>query len=176
LDLDPSQLHRLAAGLGSDVPFFLRGGRALGLGRGDEISPLPDLPELALVVAVPAVSISTAEVYDRLDPRLTWDRQEATVYAFAAELRGRPEWRLLKNDLQETVIGGWPEVGEVLRMLKASRPLHAAVSGSGAAGFAIFDDSETARAAAATLPEGWWKHVGATTTRRQARLSVGAEE
>jgi len=57
----------IAAGLGSDVPFFLFGGRALGCGRGEEVYPLPDLPSRSCLVVFPGFSQSTREAYDAFD-------------------------------------------------------------------------------------------------------------
>ena len=56
-------LREVAAGLGADVPFFLSGGTALGLGRGEEIYPLVDLPSHAVVIVRPPFGVSTAEAY-----------------------------------------------------------------------------------------------------------------
>jgi 4-diphosphocytidyl-2-C-methyl-D-erythritol kinase len=67
-------LHRLveiAAQLGSDVPFFLFGGTALGIGRGSEVYPLPDFPARHALVVSPQVHVSTAEAYRALDRELT---------------------------------------------------------------------------------------------------------
>ena len=58
-----SQLTDLAATLGSDVPFFLSGGTALGLGRGDEVYPLADLPRHWIVLLVPGFGVSSADAY-----------------------------------------------------------------------------------------------------------------
>ena len=51
--LHPMRLLEIASGLGADVPFFLLGGRALGIGKGDEIYPLPDIAKLALLIVSP---------------------------------------------------------------------------------------------------------------------------
>jgi len=56
-------LREVAAGLGADVPFFLSGGTALGLGRGEEIYPLVDLPPHWIVIVRPPFGVSTAEAY-----------------------------------------------------------------------------------------------------------------
>ena len=61
--LDLACRVELAAGLGSDVPFFLWGGRALGCGRGEEIYPLGDLPPRPCLIVFPGFSVSTAEAY-----------------------------------------------------------------------------------------------------------------
>ena len=172
--LDGMGLHRLASGLGSDVPFFLHGGLALGIGRGDEVFPLPDQEPLAVVVTVPDTRVSSAEAYDRLGSRLTSTRPEGNLYAFAAGLRGRLDWRVVTNELEDAVVTGWPEVGEGLRILRSCGSLHASLSGSGAASYAVFDDPMAARRAAAELPSEWFAHVGGTLQRRVARLEVEA--
>src|SRR5271165_3497654 len=62
--IDPVRLLAIAASLGADVPFFLFGGCALGVGRGDEIYPLPELPKLSYLVVSPnAVHVPTADAY-----------------------------------------------------------------------------------------------------------------
>jgi 4-diphosphocytidyl-2-C-methyl-D-erythritol kinase len=69
----------LAAEVGSDVPLFLIGGAVLGLGRGEEVYPLPDLPCYECVVATPAVSVSTPQAFR------DWDEQRAADLTPAAE-------------------------------------------------------------------------------------------
>ena len=66
--LDRERLRAVAAAVGSDVPFFLAGGTALATGRGEKVTPLDDLPETPVLVAVPAVEVSTAEVYRAWTP------------------------------------------------------------------------------------------------------------
>ncbi len=70
LALDPSARLALAAQVGSDVPLFLLGGSVLGLGRGEEVYPLADLPVTPCVVAVPSVGVSTATAFRALDERM----------------------------------------------------------------------------------------------------------
>ncbi len=173
-NLDGEGLHRLAAMLGSDVPFFLYGGTALGIGRGDEVFPLPDQAVLAAVVAVPKMRVSTADAYRSFDAELTSNPQKGNLYAFAAGLRGKLDWRAMTNELEEVVVKSWPEVGEGLRILRSGSPLHASLSGSGAAGFAVFGDPAAARRAAEMLPADWFVHVGSTLPRSSARLVVEA--
>jgi 4-diphosphocytidyl-2-C-methyl-D-erythritol kinase len=54
---------RIAAEVGSDVPLFLIGGAVLGVGRGEEVYPMPDLPETACVVALPEIGVSTPQAF-----------------------------------------------------------------------------------------------------------------
>jgi 4-diphosphocytidyl-2-C-methyl-D-erythritol kinase len=68
LGLAPAELARLGAQLGADVPFFLLGGTALGRGRGDEVTPLPDVPPQRLLLVVPGrrQARKTAAMYAHL--------------------------------------------------------------------------------------------------------------
>ena len=67
----PSQERlALAAKVGSDVPLFLLGGTVLGLGRGEEVYPLPDSAPLACVLALPEVGVSTAQAFRDLDAQM----------------------------------------------------------------------------------------------------------
>ena len=63
----------LAAEVGSDVPLFLLGGAVLGLGRGEQVVPLPDLPATACLVVVPEVGVSTPQAFR------DWDARQGTV-------------------------------------------------------------------------------------------------
>jgi 4-diphosphocytidyl-2-C-methyl-D-erythritol kinase len=62
---------RLAAEIGSDVPLFLLGGAVMGLGRGELVAPMPDLPRTFCVVAVPGVGVSTPTAFKEWDARRT---------------------------------------------------------------------------------------------------------
>jgi 4-diphosphocytidyl-2-C-methyl-D-erythritol kinase len=79
----PARL-RIAAEVGSDLPLFLVGGTTLGVGHGEEVYPLPDLPSVAMVVVTPEVGVSTPQAFADWDALLSGDR--------AAELRsaGQP--------------------------------------------------------------------------------------
>jgi 4-diphosphocytidyl-2-C-methyl-D-erythritol kinase len=82
------RLAELGAQLGSDVPFFLLGGTALGLGRGTELYPLPDLPASRGLVVAPDVHSSTAESYRALGRGLTFDSRSRSINSFQAFVWG----------------------------------------------------------------------------------------
>ncbi len=73
---------RIAAEVGSDLPLFLVGGTVLGVGRGEEVYPLPDLPAMACVVATPEIGVSTPKAF------ADWDAMmEGASVLQAVELR-----------------------------------------------------------------------------------------
>jgi 4-diphosphocytidyl-2-C-methyl-D-erythritol kinase len=98
--LPKAERLRLAAEVGSDVPLFLMGGTVLGLGRGEQVYPLPDLEALACVVAVPVVGVSTGLAFRELDKRM-WPvpqglkpqppKEDAAGRAEARPLQGRSD-------------------------------------------------------------------------------------
>ena len=70
---------RVAAEVGSDVPLFLMGGAVLGLGRGEEVSPLADIPAIPCVVAVPEIGVSTPAAFREWDARHAALTREASA-------------------------------------------------------------------------------------------------
>jgi 4-diphosphocytidyl-2-C-methyl-D-erythritol kinase len=182
LRLERKVLRMIASELGSDVPFFLEGGLALATGRGEIVLPLADLPAHTVLLCVPPIEVSTREIYRQFDrfPQLTSDTSDATVDLFTAGLEEHvecaPPWHSLKNDLEPVVVENWPEVGRIVGALKAADPLLAAVSGSGAAAFALFADLESARAGAAGLEDHWNVYITSTTGRARGRPEVKTED
>jgi 4-diphosphocytidyl-2-C-methyl-D-erythritol kinase len=71
------QKLRIAAEVGSDLPLFLMGGTVLGVGRGEEVYPLPDLTSFALVVATPDIGVSTPQAFAEWDQML--DNQQESI-------------------------------------------------------------------------------------------------
>jgi len=130
-------LRDVAGTIGADVPYFLSGGTALGLGRGEEIYPLVDLPTHWIVIVQPPYGIFTAEAYAWYDE----DR--------AAGLREPREPQMLPvpwptraaqmiNDLEPPVVRRHPEIGAFKTVLREAGAVAAAMSGSGSAVFGLF--------------------------------------
>ncbi len=174
LDLLPSDLCRLAAELGSDVPFFLHGGLGFGVGRGEEVLPLDDLPPFGVLLLVPPVEVSTAEVFSRLQPG-PWKRQDDRVYAGITDGTPAIEWSAAFNDLERVVCEGWPLVGEALECVKRLGPVFSTVSGSGATVFGVFDSVDMAAQAAVGLEGQWRIEVVRMLGRTGARPEVVLE-
>jgi 4-diphosphocytidyl-2-C-methyl-D-erythritol kinase len=151
---------RLAETLGSDVPFFLLGGTAVGLGRGTELYPLPDQPAHHALVISTGVHVSTAEAYRALGHNVTdalTSRQQSPILrefqtvAWALN-RSRLEQLPLKNDFEKAVFKLHPELGATVRKLRRLGARPAVMTGSGSAIFGVFGNAQETRAAARHFP------------------------
>lgn len=164
LDVDLPTLSRLASRLGADVPFFLVGGTALGLGRGDDIYPLTDLPRTYVVVVRPKFGVSTVEAYGWYDD----EPKRTTREPARRPLPDRwPEWSLsLRNDLEPAVIRHHPTIARIKHALVDAGAVVAAMSGSGSAVFGLFERLDAARRTAADLSRPGWQVVCARTLSR----------
>jgi 4-diphosphocytidyl-2-C-methyl-D-erythritol kinase len=175
LGLDPVDLHRLARRLGADVPYFLVGGTALGLGRGDEVYPLRRQVRGHVVVVDPGVPVSTARVFSRVDERLTPRMNSNSIFTFVSrELEGAGAYRVLVNDLEEAALEEAPALREqvvrVRDVLWREGARCAALSGSGSSFFGLFGGARAARRAAAALEsEGFRASVARTLTHDEYR-------
>lgn len=145
LDLPFSFLHSLAAQLGTDVPFCLRGGTALGRGRGEKLEALPAFPFSYLVVAKPPFEVLTSEAYRRID---SFRRNLRPPSSLISALHKGDLRNIGKNlyDAFETLMAEWhPEILESKRKALEEGALGALMTGSGSAVFAIAEDKESAQ-------------------------------
>jgi 4-diphosphocytidyl-2-C-methyl-D-erythritol kinase len=160
-------LREIAAGVGADVPFFLSGGTALGLGRGEEIYPLVDLPPHWVVIVQPPYGVSTAEAY-------TWyDEDRAAGLREVRELQMLPvPWPTraaqMINDLEPPVARRHPEIGALKTSLRESGAVAAAMSGSGSAVFGLFRTRSAAARALRPLSRGGSRALLTRTLSRAA--------
>ena len=124
----------IAAGLGSDVPFFLLGGAALGVGRGTEVYELPEGKRDWLVLAYPGVHVNTAQAYARLDARSSLtERQETNkIYSFCASSWDRRGVRPV-NDFEPVVFASYPQIARLKKWIVAEGASPVLMSGSGSA-------------------------------------------
>jgi 4-diphosphocytidyl-2-C-methyl-D-erythritol kinase len=161
----------VAAGLGADVPFFLLGGTALGVSRGEELYALPDGPNLNLVLALPPTGMPTAEAYRRLDSQLTPPGGALRISALVhALVEGRLSERLLFNDFEPVNRDAGPENEAARHALEAAGAIRVIPAGSGAAWVGFFPDREGAVAAQRRLiRRGVNAICTASITRREYR-------
>ena len=141
------QLDALAATLGSDVPFMLHGGCALGVGRGEVLSPVMIRGSFHWVFATFDEGLSTAQIYEKIDEMRGLEFEEAPevpTELLSALARGDAPalGRLLHNDLQLAATTSRPQLGRVLEQGIDSGALGAIISGSGpTCAFLVRDES-----------------------------------
>ena len=156
--LSVETLIELAGRIGSDVPFFLLGGTAAGIGRGTELYPLPDLPNKPALLVTPGLHVSTTDAYRALNRELTNHAPSSSINSFQAvawRLEGSPpgeSWRCV-NDFESVVFSEYPQLrsikGKLLKL--GARP--ALMTGSGSTLFGVFESRELRDKAVAFLKE-----------------------
>jgi 4-diphosphocytidyl-2-C-methyl-D-erythritol kinase len=176
--LSPPECLRVAAEIGSDVPLFLLGGAVVGVGRGEEVYPLPDIPSLPCVLALPEIGVSTPQAYrdwDALTPggrSATIDKLSRSIAVAFGEPHSSGVFSLredraedpllalvrtgIENDFEQVVFPQYPSLGEIKRILVGGSraedaAIHAGLSGSGSALFGLYRTTEAALAALARL-------------------------
>jgi 4-diphosphocytidyl-2-C-methyl-D-erythritol kinase len=148
-----ARLLEIAAGLGADVPFFLFGGRALAVSRGDEIYPLPNAPKQTVLVVSPRdIGVSTKDAFQWISAELTKRPEPPKIWGFCALCWSR-QGSGLSNDFEGPVFDRHPRLGEIREGLLKRGAADAALAGSGSAVFGIFRNPARARRAARAFPE-----------------------
>ncbi len=172
------ELAALGTRLGADVPFFFHGGTALGTGRGTEISPLAERAKLCLLVITPGVKIETAAAYKALNaPALTKPNRPVKLpISRTAATAARALADELTNDFAPVVYRLQPEIARASAALLQVGARTAALSGSGASVYGIFDSQQAQLRAQTALADesGWQVFPCATLARAEYNRALGA--
>lgn len=152
LHLSVEKLERLGAKLGSDVPFCVAGGTALATGRGEILTPLPDLPPLQLVLAKPVLEISTPWAYREFDKQKNVVHPDIEGMVQAVQT-GDVQGVLQRcgNVLEPVTAGAHPEIREIRQQMLQNGAGPVMMSGSGPTVFGILKDKETGEKIAGIL-------------------------
>jgi 4-diphosphocytidyl-2-C-methyl-D-erythritol kinase len=199
--MEGALLTEIASGLGADVPFFLHGGRALGIGRGDEIYPLPEIAKRSVLVVSPRnITVPTVDAYQwlRLEPsqtgsglylepsqtgsglylepsqRLTKRSGPTKLWRFCA-LCWSPQGGALSNDFEAAVFPRFSRLAAIKRELLRQGAAGASLAGSGSAVFGIFQNPAMARRAARAFPNDQ-VFVCSTLSRTEFRRKLAAPD
>jgi 4-diphosphocytidyl-2-C-methyl-D-erythritol kinase len=173
--LSAPERFQLAARLGSDVPFFLWGGRCLGTGRGEEVYPLWDLPRRYCLIVFPGFAVSTSGAYRAAGRRLglTESPRVSKIVGFGARPHFSLEsWGPAENDFEQVVFARWPELARLKRQLVRAGAEIASLTGSGSALFGLFDSPRTLARAAGLIPRGWKPYSTRTLSRAEYLTAV----
>jgi 4-diphosphocytidyl-2-C-methyl-D-erythritol kinase len=161
--LTPAELHDVAAGLGSDVPYFLLGGTAWGGGRGERLVSLPELPELPVTVLMPAAMLPTPAVFAALSAEERTERPAHGDRWWSAAMTHCDAGRLatlMRNRLTAPARRLCPELERLVLWLEdAGIPSVMSGSGSSCVALGMVEPPHGVQA---------WK----TTLRTRARLDV----
>ena len=175
-----ARLMEIASSLGADVPFFLFGGRALGVGRGDEIYPLPDIAKMTVLVVSPQeIHVPTADAYRWVKApaysgsTLTKGAANSKLFEFCALCWSAQESGL-SNDFERPVFRRHPRLDRIKRALLWGGATEASLAGSGSAVFGVFPSPAMARRAAVGFPNDQTFVCETVSRDRYARMVKGA--
>jgi len=162
LGMSIDALAELGLRLGADVPVFVRGYAAWGEGVGEDLIPLPDLPEPWYLVVAPPCHVATGAVFS--SPDLTRDNKTITIADFVA---GQQD-----NHCLPVVLAMYPQIGEALDAV-AEYAGSAKLTGTGACVFGAFADESEARNAAEKLSVKWPTFVAKGMNQSPAHRALG---
>ncbi len=150
-----AKLAELAADLGSDVPFFLLGGTAVGLGRGTEIYPLPDYESRPVLLITPGIHSSTAAAYAALKrkPKDPTSDSKPDDFQWVA-WRGSNNF---VNDFEPVVFRQHPQLKSIKGKLLEFGAQPALMSGSGSSVFGVFEDRPSRDRAERWFQKEWFQ-------------------
>lgn len=155
--LSPVELAQIGERVGSDLPFCVLGGAALAQGRGELLTPLPPLPPCHIVICKPPFSISTPQLFARVNVRKIVRRPDTagvTAALAAGDLAGvaRRMYNVFEDVLQPRRLA---EINEIKSALIDCGALGASMSGSGPSVFGLFEDGARAQDACSRLRESY---------------------
>jgi 4-diphosphocytidyl-2-C-methyl-D-erythritol kinase len=134
------KLSHIAEQLGSDVPFFVLGGTAAGIGRGSELFPLSDAPPQSGLLVAPGIHVNTAHAYRDLSPRLTTELQQNKIFSFQSLTWDTGNLASARNDFEAVVFEQHPKLAALKKRLVRAGATAAMMSGSGSALYGLFRD------------------------------------
>lgn len=160
LNLEDEELEEIGATIGSDVPFFIRGGTQRGQGRGEKLTPLRGWYGHPILLVNPGEGLSTAYVYGQVESngKIPVEELAHGIDANLGQVTG-----LMQNQLETVAVTLQPKLRQIKKELMDLGAVHAMVSGSGPTVFGIFKDRETVKKAQRML-EAAYPFVYATDT------------
>ena len=146
--LNPAELRRIGLAVGSDVPYCIAGGNALAEGRGEILTPLPAMPECTVVICKPSFSVSTPELFGRIDSHPTRTHPDTGGLISAMERKDlNGVARRMYNVFEDVLPRGSREILAIRGELLDRGALGAVMTGTGSAVFGLFDDPARAESA-----------------------------
>jgi 4-diphosphocytidyl-2-C-methyl-D-erythritol kinase len=141
-----AELGEMAAEIGSDVPFFLHGGTALGQGRGEILRPLQWSTDWWIVLVYPGIQISTSWAYGQVKITLTKEEKFTKFRTIFEQFSPHTLKENLTNDLEGVVLQRHPILRDLKEQMYKRDAFYASVSGSGSSVYGLFSHREQAEA------------------------------
>ncbi|MCC8029000.1 MAG: 4-(cytidine 5'-diphospho)-2-C-methyl-D-erythritol kinase [Lachnospiraceae bacterium] len=148
LGLKQTKLMELGLRLGADVPFCVMRGTALAEGIGEKLTALPPMPKCPVLIAKPAVSVSTKNVYDQL--KLTEGTKHPDIDGIIVQIKGknlRGVADSMGNILETVSVRQYPVIREIKSLMKHNGAMNAIMSGSGPTVFGLYQSEKDIRGA-----------------------------
>ena len=149
LGLSQKELMERGVKLGADVPYCIMRGTVLAEGIGEILTPLSPMPKCYVLIAKPAISVSTKMVYEKLDSHEIEDHPD--IDGILAGLKAGDLKEVagsMGNVLERVTVDAYPVIDQIKKMMIKEGALNAMMSGSGPTVFGIFEEKATARKAA----------------------------
>lgn len=170
LGLKQSKLMELGLKIGADVPFCIMRGTALAEGIGEKLTALPPMPKCPVLIAKPAISVSTKAVYEGLklyDGMEHPDIDGVMEGIQQKDLKGVASH--MGNILETVTIPMYPVIKDIKKLMMDNGALNAMMSGSGPTVFGLFEDRQSAKRAAQKIKEQKLAKQVYVTSIHQAR-------
>lgn len=146
VEKDWKNISIIAQKIGSDVPFFLKSGLAIGQSRGEMLKYFRAIFPYTILVVNPNLSISTPTAFAELNRTEEVGRVLDFQNLFLRGLENPIIWQeFIVNDFEKVIFDKYPELGEIKSSLYKNGAEFALMSGSGSTLFGVFKDEETAR-------------------------------
>lgn len=149
LGLSQKELMERGVKLGADVPYCIMRGTVLAEGIGEILTPLSPMPKCYVLIAKPAISVSTKMVYEKLDSHEIEDHPD--IDGILAGLKAGDLKKVagsMGNVLERVTVDAYPVIDQIKEMMIKEGALNTMMSGSGPTVFGIFEEKATARKAA----------------------------
>jgi len=163
LGVSDGGLRELALGIGSDVPFFLRGGTAVVSGRGEVLRYVSWSSEVHYVLVQPPFQVSTAWAYRQVSGRINLSLTGQSKYinlinsTMTGPLCARDLFACVENDFEPVVEEAWPVLRDLRQALEGAGAEACCMTGSGSVFYGVFFNAAAAGRAAAALRQGGWR-------------------
>lgn len=152
LGLSQEDLMERGVSLGADVPYCVMRGTVLAEGIGEILTPLPPLPKCYVLIAKPGISVSTKQVYEKLDSKEIEEHPDIDGILEGLEHGDlRKIANSMGNVLEKVTIEDYPIIEDIKRTMKEAGALNAMMSGSGPTVFGLFEDKKAAMEARTTI-------------------------